>query len=45
MNTSLATKRVPEVSPRLKSGMLVVFYLLTFLTEDSSSSLVAGWAS
>jgi len=32
MNISLATKRVPEVSPRLKSGMLVVFYLLTFLT-------------
>ena len=32
MNISLATRRVPEVSCRLKSGMLVVFYLLTFLT-------------
>ena len=32
MNTSLATKRGPGVSSRFKSGMLVVFYLLTFLT-------------
>jgi hypothetical protein len=32
MNTSLATKRVPEVSSRLKDGMVIVFYLLTFLT-------------
>jgi hypothetical protein len=32
MNTSLATKRVPEVSSRLKDGMVIVFYLLTVLT-------------
>ena len=32
MNTSLATKRGPEVSSHVNSGMLVVFYLLTFLT-------------
>jgi len=32
MNNGLATKRVVEVSSGLKSGMIVVFYLLTFLT-------------
>ena len=32
MNIGLATKRRLGVSPRFKSGMLVVFYLLTFLT-------------
>jgi hypothetical protein len=32
MSTSLATKRLPEVSSGLTSWMVVVFYLLTFLT-------------
>ena len=32
MNSSLATKRDPGVLSGFKSGMLVVFYLLTFLT-------------
>jgi hypothetical protein len=32
MNTSLATKSVPEVSSGLKAGMVIIFYLLTFLT-------------
>lgn len=31
MSTSLAAKRVPEVSSRSKGGMVGVFYLLTFL--------------
>ena len=32
MSTTLTTKQVPEVSSRLKAGMVVIFYLLTFLT-------------
>ena len=32
MRTSLATKRISEVSSDLKSGMVIIFYLLTFLT-------------
>lgn len=32
MNTSLATKRTPEASSRHTSGMVGIFYLLTFLT-------------
>jgi len=31
MNTSLATKPLPGVPSSHKSGMVVVFYLLTFL--------------
>ena len=31
MNTSLATKQVPQASPRIKSGIVAAFYLLTFL--------------
>jgi hypothetical protein len=32
MSTSLATKSVPEVSSGVKAGMVIIFYLLTFLT-------------
>jgi hypothetical protein len=32
MSTSLVTKPLPEVSSSVKPGMVVVFYLLTFLT-------------
>jgi hypothetical protein len=32
MSTSLATKRLPEVSSDLKAGLVIIFYLLTFLT-------------
>lgn len=32
MSTTLTTKHVPDVSPRPKAGMVIVFYLLTFLT-------------
>jgi len=32
MSTSLATKRISEVSSDLKAGMVIIFYLLTFLT-------------
>lgn len=32
MSTSLATKRAPEISLGLQAGMVVVFYLITFLT-------------
>lgn len=32
MNTSLATKQTPEASSRNTSGMVGIFYLLTFLT-------------
>jgi hypothetical protein len=31
MSTSLATKPVPEVSSGFKAGMVIIFYLLTFL--------------
>jgi hypothetical protein len=31
MSTSLMTKHIPELSSRSRSGMIVVFYLLTFL--------------
>ena len=31
MSTSLATKRVSEVSSGAKTGLVFVFYLLTFL--------------
>jgi hypothetical protein len=32
MSRSLATKQVPQVSAGIKGGMVVAFYLLTFLT-------------
>jgi len=32
MSTSLATKRAPEISFGPQVGMVVVFYLVTFLT-------------
>ena len=32
MSTTLATKRLPEVSSGIKSAVVVVFYLLTFVT-------------
>jgi hypothetical protein len=32
MSTSMATKRTPEMSSGLKTGTVVVFYLLTLLT-------------
>ena len=32
MNTTLTTKPVPQVSSRLNGVIVVVFYLLTFLT-------------
>jgi len=32
MITSLATKQSPQASSRNKSGMVGIFYLLTFLT-------------
>ena len=31
MSTILVTKHIPELSSRSRSGMIVVFYLLTFL--------------
>jgi hypothetical protein len=31
MSTSLATKRRPEMSSGLKGGVVIIFYLLTFL--------------
>jgi hypothetical protein len=32
MSIILTTKHVPEISSRPKAGMVVVFYVLTFLT-------------
>lgn len=32
MSTSLATKPLPEVTSGVRSGMVLVFYLFTFLT-------------
>jgi hypothetical protein len=32
MITNLATKPLPEVSSSLKAAMVIIFYLLTFLT-------------
>jgi len=32
MSITLTTKHVPEVSSRPKGGMVVAFYVLTFLT-------------
>ena len=32
MSITVTTKHVPEVSSRPKDGMVVVFYVLTFLT-------------
>ena len=32
MNTTLMTKQIPDVSSRPKAGMVIMFYLLTFLT-------------
>lgn len=32
MGTTLATKRLPEVSSGIKAAVVIVFYLLTFVT-------------
>jgi hypothetical protein len=32
MSTSLATKQVPEMLSGLKARMVIIFYILTFLT-------------
>jgi len=43
MSTARANEQMAQASPRFKAGITGVFYLVTIMAEEPSSSFRTGW--